>query len=166
MTAGVRRPWLTRAEAAGRWLENALLVTLFVGLAALAVTQIALRNFFSLGLPWADGLIRLAVLWIAVLGAVAAGRDGKHIAIDLTQRFLPAAWHARTATLTEAFTAAVCGLLTFHSWIFVRDSWQFGDALLGDWPAWAFQAILPAGFALLTYRYGLRCVARLSGAAR
>ena len=38
-----------------------------------------LRNFFSIGFAWGDGLTRLAVLWLGLLGALAASRDGRHI---------------------------------------------------------------------------------------
>jgi TRAP-type C4-dicarboxylate transport system permease small subunit len=154
---------LLRAEAFGRWVENALLVALFAGLMVLAVTQIFLRNVMSLGLPWADGMIRIAVLWLAVLGAVAASRDRKHIAINLSQRVLPANWQRPILIVVEAFTAAVCGWLAWYSWVFVRDSRAFGDLLFGDWPAWMFQVILPVGFALIAYRYAMRMLGRLAG---
>jgi TRAP-type C4-dicarboxylate transport system permease small subunit len=163
LTAATRRPWLQRAEALGRWLENALLLGLFSGLLALAVTQIFLRNVLSIGLPWADGLIRVAVLWIAVVGAIAASRDQKHIAINLSQRYLPARARRAVLILVEAFTAAVCGWLAWYSWVFVSDSRAFGDLLFGDWPAWIFQAILPVGFTLIGYRYGLRSLGRIVG---
>jgi TRAP-type C4-dicarboxylate transport system permease small subunit len=166
LTQASQRPWLMRAEAVGRWIENALLVGLFTSLLVLAVTQILLRNALSMGLPWADGAIRLAVLWLAVLGAVAASRDRKHIAINLSQRLLPSRLHRPVAVLVEAFTAAVSGWLAWYAWIFVRDSRTFGDLILGDWPAWIFQAVLPAGFALIGYRYGIRSLASMFGVRR
>ena len=166
MIESPRRPWLSRAEAAARWLENALLVVLFGGLMLVSVGQIALRNLFSAGLPWADGLGRLAVLWIAVIGAVAAARDRKHISIDLAQRFLPPGWRRATLAVAEAFAAAVCGFMAFYAWRFVADSREFGDTMLGDWPAWAFQLVLPVGFAIVAYHYTLRCLGRLAGAER
>jgi TRAP-type C4-dicarboxylate transport system permease small subunit len=155
-----------RIEAAGRWLENALLVGLFAGLMLLAVAQIVLRNIGSSGLIWGDGLVRVAVLWLALLGAVAASRDQKHIAIGLAHRFLPERWRRWSLALVEAFTAVVCGYLTFHSWVFVRDSLEFGDVILGNWPAWLFQLILPVGFGLLAYRYALLCLRRVVGVLR
>jgi TRAP-type C4-dicarboxylate transport system permease small subunit len=155
-----------RIEAAGRWLEDALLVALFAGLTLVAVLQILLRNFGFAGFVWADGLVRIGVLWIALLGAVAASRDRKHIAIDLASRLLPARFWHPLSIVVEAFTATVCGFLAYHSWIFVRDSRAFGDTLFGDWPAWLFQLILPLGFALISYRYALACLRGITGAKR
>jgi TRAP-type C4-dicarboxylate transport system permease small subunit len=153
-----------RAEAAGRWLENTVLALLFAGLMLLAVAQIVLRNAWSIGLPWADGLIRVAVLWLTLLGAIAASRDQKHVSINLLQRSLPAAWRRLALILVESFTAVACGSLAWYSWVFVSDSREFGDLLLGEWPAWAFQAVMPAAFALIAYRYALRALGRILGA--
>jgi TRAP-type C4-dicarboxylate transport system permease small subunit len=126
--------------------------------------QILLRNVFSIGITWGDGFIRLTVLWLALLGAMAASRDRKHLAIDVVGRFVSPRFRMVTATGTDLFTALVAGLLARYSWAFVRDSREFGDLLLNGLPAWTFQLILPVGFALVSYRYVLRSVQRLRGA--
>ena len=153
-------------EAAGKWLEDALLVGLFAALTLLAVAQIVLRNIGSAGFLWSDGLVRVLVLWIALLGAVAASRDRKHIAIDLARRLLPPSFRRTLSIVVAAFTATVCGFLSYYSWVFVSDSRGFGDTLLGDWPAWIIQLILPVGFALISYRYALECLRRIAGVTR
>jgi TRAP-type C4-dicarboxylate transport system permease small subunit len=158
-----RRPWLSRIEAAGRWLEDAVLVALFAGLTLISVLQIVLRNLGFAGFVWGDGIVRIGVLWVALLGAVAASRDQKHIAIDLARRLLPARFWRPLAVLVDAFTATVCGFVAYYSWTFVRESRAFGDTLLGDWPAWPFQVILPLGFALISYRYALGSLRRIAG---
>lgn len=147
-------------------MENTLLTVLLSGLIGLAVTQILLRNLFSMGFPWIDGAIRHAVLWLAVIGAVAATREHKHIAINLAGRLLPSKWHRPVEILVNVFAAAVCGLLAWYSLVFVGDSREYGEILLGSWPAWVLQIILPIGFTLMSYRFGLRAVRELSELAR
>jgi TRAP-type C4-dicarboxylate transport system permease small subunit len=122
----------------------------------LASSQILLRNVFSVGLVWADGLIRLGVLWLALLGAVAASRDHKHISIDILTRVLPGPLRLAAVVLRNVFTSAICALLAWYSWSFVRDSREYGDVLLDNWPAWWFQVIMPVGFGLISYRYLVR----------
>jgi TRAP-type C4-dicarboxylate transport system permease small subunit len=158
-----RWPWIHRAERFGRNLENLAVVLVLGGLVGLAGAQILLRNVFSAGLPWSDGLVRLGVLWLAVLGAVAASRDDRHLAIDLLARYASPQWRRWAAALSSAAAAFVTGLLTRYSWRFVQDSRSFGDVLLDQWPAWYFQAILPVGFALICYRYSLRSLKHLLG---
>lgn len=158
-----RHRWLIRAEQVAVWLENTVLVVLLIGLLGVTSSQILLRNVFSVGLAWADGLIRLAVLWLALVGAIAASRDRKHIAINLADRFLPEAWLRPAGALVNSFAAAVAGVLAWYAFRFVQDSREFGDTLLGTSPAWMFQIILPIGFALVSYRYWLRFIADIRG---
>jgi len=158
-------PWLERLEALGRTLEDALLVAGLGALILIGAGQILLRNVFSIGVVWADGATRLIVLWLALLGAMAASRDNRHIAINVLDRFLTYRLQRAVAVVRNSFTAAVCAALAWYAWVFVRDSREFGDTLLGDWPAWWFQIVMPVAFALIAYRYLLRAVAAIRGAA-
>ena len=81
------------AAAALAWIariEEWVLTVLVLVLVLLAGGQILLRNLFGGGISWADPFLRTLVVWTAVLGALAAVRDDKHIAVDVLQRFLPA----------------------------------------------------------------------------
>ena len=148
--------WLRQAARWGRWLENAVLFCLLSGLILLSASQILLRNAFSMGLPWADPVVRTMVLWLALAGGIAAGRDRKQIAIDVLTRVLPDRARRVADAVSCLFTAAVTGVLAWHSLRFVQVSQAFGDTLFGGWPAWVFQLILPIGFAAIAYRYLLR----------
>lgn len=162
MTPSRRRgSWLERLEALGRALEDGLLVVGLGALVVIASAQILLRNVFSIGLVWADGALRLLVLWLALLGAMAASRDNRHIAINVLDRFLPYGLRRAVSVVRHLFTSAVCTALAWYSWVFVRDSREFGDTLLGDWPAWWFQIVMPVAFALIAYRYLLRALGSL-----
>jgi TRAP-type C4-dicarboxylate transport system permease small subunit len=142
-----------RAERFGRWVENLLLGLVLALMIGLAASQVVLRGVLGGGVAWADEALRLLVLWAAMLGAVAASRDNVHLRIDLLSRFLPAGWRRLTAVLVDLFAAGISGILAWHSWRFVAESREFGDLVLGQWPAWAFQAILPVAFILIAYRY-------------
>jgi TRAP-type C4-dicarboxylate transport system permease small subunit len=147
-------------------------VALLGGLVALASAQIVLRNVgpglrnlspllsnFPVSVPWGDEVARLAVLWLALLGALVASRDDRHIHMELVARWLPPHLKRLTAVAMDWFTALVAGLLAWYSWAFVSDSYEFADVLLGDVPAWWLQAPMPVAFALISYRYvghGLR----------
>jgi len=147
--------WLTLADRTGRFLEDSILVSILAGMILLASSQIFLRNFFDIGFIWTDELLRILVLWIALAGAVAASRSDKQINIAVLDRYLPARLAAFSKFLVHTFTAAVCGTVTMVSIQFVRTSQEYGDVLLGEVPAWMLQLVLPAGFALLTWRYAL-----------
>lgn len=155
--------WLLAAERIGRSAENLVLALLLVTLVVLASAQIVLRDVFSVGLLWADGLVRLLVLWLAVVGAIAASRDQKHIAIDVLARVAPPLVRRGATFIASAFTSAVMALLAYHAGEFVAQSREYGDILLGSWPAWVFELVLPVGFALIAYRYLVRCARVIRG---
>ena len=150
--------WLHSADRWSRWVEDAVLFLLLSGLILLSTSQIVLRNIFSMGMPWADPVVRVMVLWLGLAGGIAAGRDRKQIAIDIVTRVLPDRFRRVADAIACLFTAGVAGLLAWHSLRFVQLSYVFGDTLFGGWPAWAFQVILPIGFAVLGYGYFLRAI--------
>lgn len=153
-------PWWARAAALVRRLETALLVVLLGGLIVFSSAQILLRNVFSIGITWGDGLIRLTVLWLALLGALAAASDGRHISVGALVRWLPAPLQRAAAVIADLFAALVAGAFAWFSYRFVRDSAEFGDTLLDGLPAWAFQIIMPIAFGLIAFRYLLRSFGR------
>ena len=149
------KAWLDRLERFGAQAENALLVTLLLGMLGLAAAQIVGRNLLGQSFILGDEALRLMVLWLTLAGAIAASRADRHVSISLLDRFLQGRPLAAARVATQAFTAAVCGLLAWHSLAFVRSSLEFGDTLLGGLPAWALQAILPIGFGLMAWRHAL-----------
>lgn len=152
MAANGRRPAI-EASGIGSRIETLALSVLLLAIIVLAALQIVLRNFFSMSLFFADELIRIAVLWIAVIGGVAAARDGRHIAITIVPRYFPHAWHKPASVLACTFAAVISGTLMWHAFRFVADSRRFDDVILGDMPAWMFQAVMPIGFGLMCYHF-------------
>jgi TRAP-type C4-dicarboxylate transport system permease small subunit len=155
--------WWDRLDRAARSLETWLIVAILSGLVVLGAAQIVLRNFFSIGFAWGDGLTRLAVLWLGLLGALAASRDGRHITMGAVTRFLPPRLRAFVGVGADWFGAAVSAALAWFSWAFVSDSREFGDTLLGDVPAWWLQLIMPVAFALMAWQFLAQSVKRLRG---
>jgi TRAP-type C4-dicarboxylate transport system permease small subunit len=154
--------FLTKAEATGRFLENVLLSTLLACMIGLAATQIGLRWAGFGSLAWGDEAVRLMVLWIAMVAGIAAAREDRHIAIDVLSRFLKPRGKALTAVVVDLFTALVCAALAWYGWGMVRFALEDGERLLsGNMPAWLLQAIIPAAFLLMSYRYMLSCIRRI-----
>jgi len=157
---------LEKAARFGRALENILLSIVLSGMILLGSAQIVMRNFAGGGIAWADESLRLMLLWLAMLGAVAASRENRHISIDVLSRVLPPGPRTGVAVLIHAFTACVATTLAWYCWVFLGESFEFEDQLLGDLPAWWFQAILPVAFALIGYRYCVHCLISLRALRR
>jgi TRAP-type C4-dicarboxylate transport system permease small subunit len=134
-------------------LEEGLLVLMLSAMILLAAWQILLRNLFDSGLFWADPALRMMVLWLALLGAIAATQDDRHIRIDLFSRFLSARGKAWTQLITDLFSGVVCGLIAWHGGRLVYFEWQDGTKLFGALPAWLGESIIPLGFGIMALRF-------------
>ena len=88
----------------------------------------------------------------------------QHIAIDLITRSLTGIWRKAVVGIVQVVTALIAAFFAWQSWRFIEDSRLFEDVLLGDWPAWWFQLILPIGFGLVAYRYLIRALTTFGGA--
>ena len=144
---------ISSAGKLGGFLEDAVLVIILSSMIVLAASQIVLRNIFDVGFIWSDELLRMLVLWIAVAGAVAASRSDRHININVLDRFLPEKVQVFTRLLVHLFTALICATICWVSVQFVSTSYEYGDVLLGNIPAWLLQLVLPIGFGLIAWRY-------------
>lgn len=155
-----------RLERFGQLAEDTLLVVLLTAMTLLASAQILLRNGFNTGFIWADELLRIMVLWLALAGAVAASRADRQINIDVLSRWLPPRLRMAVDAVVDMFTAVVCGVLAWYASRFVLEAKEFGDTLLGDLPAWWFEIILPIGFGLMAWRYFVFSLSKAVRAAR
>jgi TRAP-type C4-dicarboxylate transport system permease small subunit len=144
-----------------RRLEDLSLMLLLGAMILLAGLQIVQRNFLATGWIWVDELLRILVLWLGLVGAVIATRSDRHITIDVLSRWLPAAVQQSLKVLVELFAGSVCAVLCWHGTRFVQVERSFGATLLGEYPAWLAQAIIPLAFGLMAARYLWRLVRRL-----
>lgn len=152
------------AERLERWgtaAENAVMVILLGALMLLAVGQIALRIFFSFGFVWADELVKLLVLWIALVASVAASRGNRHLRIDLLSHFVAEKYARFPRLIVDIFAAVMCGLLAWHSWRYLQLTIEFEDTVLVSVPAWVAYALLPLSFGLMCYRFLLSSLGEL-----
>lgn len=163
MSEVAQKRWWARVDRVARTLETWLIVIVLGGLILLGAAQIVLRNAFSIGFAWGDGLARLAVLWLGLLGALAASRDGRHITMGALARVLPPKLRVAAGVCADVFGAVVSAALAYAAWKFVGDSREFGDTMLGDFPAWWFQVIMPVAFALIAWQFLALAVKRLRG---
>jgi TRAP-type C4-dicarboxylate transport system permease small subunit len=148
-----------RGLRALRHIENWLLAALVLVLVGLAGAQIILRNFFDTGLSWADPLLRALVLWTGMLGAIAAVRDDKHIALDVLQRFLSPLAQRIARVFTLGFAALICAAMAWFSVDLVKIDLGSGSNAFAGVPSWFVETILPAGFGLMALRFVLRAFA-------
>lgn len=146
---------LNRIHSALVQVENWMLVGILCSMLLIAVLQIVLRNFFGFGIIWAETLVRVMVLWTALIGAMVATRQAKHINIDIITRYLSHNAKSLSNALVNLFTAAVCLIVMYYSLIFVLLEREDGSLAFANVPNWMCEAIIPIAFLIMGARYGV-----------
>ena len=149
---------MSRALKILTFVENGILAALVLLLVGIAGAQIVLRDLFDTGLSWADPLMRNLVLWTGMLGALAAVRDDKHIALDVLQRFLAPVLQKVARIVTLGFAAIVSAAMAWYCWNMLAIELD-GATPPGQLPAWLPESILPVAFGLMALRFALRAFA-------
>jgi TRAP-type C4-dicarboxylate transport system permease small subunit len=146
---------LARVQSVVDAIENGLIAVLALALILLSGLQILLR-LLDHGLTWMDPLLRVLVIWVALLGAVAAARRDKHISLEVVGKLVsgPALRVIRVFAL--GFAALVCFLLLRASLGLIELDRESATILVGTLPIWWAELILPVAFGLLGLRFLLR----------
>lgn len=134
-------------------VENWILVFTLFSMILIAVMQILLRNFFGFGIIWAETLVRMLVLWTALIGAMVATRQSKHINIDIITRFASERGRTVINALANLFTAIVCLVVMYYSVVFVALEYEDGSPAFANVPNWLCEAIIPFAFLIMGGRY-------------
>lgn len=132
-------------------------------MALLVAAELLLRQVGGAGVRGAAPLVQHLTLWIALLGAVLAAREGKLLAIG-SAAYLPEGRLRRWApVLAAALAAAVSVLLARAAFEMVKLDREAGGQVAIGIPIWVAQLVLPVGFAILAVRIVTRASDRWSG---
>jgi TRAP-type C4-dicarboxylate transport system permease small subunit len=146
------------------WLANLVAALVLVGMTALILTEIALRNLFLLSTHMTEEFVAYGLMAVVLLAAASALREGGLIRVDLVvDRLNPRArrWlemvHAAVALAAILFLFRHAGATFQRRWRTGTVSWSPAEV-----PLWIPQGIALVGlaiFALALAVYLLRLMA-------
>jgi len=139
-------------------VERYLLVSLLLILVGFNVLQILMRNLFESGLLWGGAFSSVLVLWIGLLGAMYAGRNNRHIRIDLISHYLPERLQHHVNRIANLSAAVICGIACWFSFLFVVEEFHYGNMAFAQVPVWLTMSIIPVVFFVLSFRFLSVCV--------
>lgn len=140
-------------------IENLVLATWALLLVLLAALQIAARWHVVAqflpdgGLPGVDAVLKISVLWLAMLGALAAARDEKHLGMDALVHALPGNGQRIARALAFGFAALICAYVSYYGYQFVRLEYESPSEAHGLVPTWLVACIFPFAFAGMAVRF-------------
>ena len=150
-----RKSFLERSRTIIYRVEDSILVGLLLVMIVMSVLQIFLRNFFGGGLVWSEVLVRVLVLWVGLIGAMVASRQGNHINIDIMNRYLPGRVKIVVRFFVDLFTALICLIVAYYSLKFVQSGFVYGGESFAKVPIWLCESIIPFAFMVISLRYFL-----------
>jgi len=140
-------------------VEKFLLSGLLTAMILLVLIQIILRNFFHCGIIGGVEIVRHIVLWIAFVGAGLATREGRHVRIDMASRILSPRGRKIAEIASALFSVVICTILFVASCRFVyMDYTSASVASFLNAPLWIMEAIIPAGYLIVTLRFSANAI--------
>ncbi len=136
--------WVAKVEA---FFLCLFLFEMFV----LAFFQVVMRNVFNNGIPWADTVVRLSVLWVGFLGASVATRLDQNLTLEVLTKYMPERIRHLSAVLVKLFAVMACYFLLMASFRFLGDERSTGEQFLHLFPSWWTLTIIPAAFILIPF---------------
>lgn len=160
---------LNRIDQVLARIEGWLIIGLLWTMVVLTFVQVGFRSLYTHGhfhwanevlghLDWSGPLVQLLVLWLTFLGASRLTREGKHIKIDLFSTLLPPKWLPVRGFVLAVVCVFIVGIMVKVCVGYVVMEMEFGGTSLFYLPSWVGQLILPAGFALLFFRFLIQAI--------
>ncbi|MBI2832796.1 MAG: TRAP transporter large permease subunit [Acidobacteria bacterium] len=131
----------------------------------LPLLEIVVRRFFSIGIPGSGPFTQHLTLWVGLLGATLAAREGKLLALA-TSTFLPEGRKRRAADIFAAcIGSAISTILAIGAAGLVRSERMAETVIAVGVPVWTAQLALPFGFGLIALRLVRRAAPSWTGRA-
>lgn len=143
--------WINKINDAVGKAENFLLSISLLVMLFLAFLQVVMRNVFNAGIPWADTLVRLMVLWVGFIGASLATKIDQHLTMEVLTKYMPERARHLTSVIVKIFSIIVCYYLFDASLKFLANEKSTGEQFLHLFPSWYTLTIFPATFLIIPF---------------
>ena len=145
-----------RLTALAAQFENRVASLTLAGIMLLPLAEIASRRFLHAAIPGSAAIVSVLTLWLGMLGAAVAARDGKLLTLA-TGEFLPKGRIGAAAHLLAGTVAAlIATVLCLAGITLVASDRTAGTMLSAAMPVWVADLALPIGFALIALRLAWR----------
>jgi tripartite ATP-independent transporter DctM subunit len=145
-----------------RVTEEIIAATALAAMVVLLLLEIVVRPLYGYLIPASAVFVRQLTMWVALLGAALAARDGRLLALA-TGTFLGDRWRRAAEVATGAVAAGITAILCVGGLTLVSVEREMGTRLAEGLDAWMSQIVLPAGFALIAARLVWRASPKWSG---
>jgi C4-dicarboxylate transporter DctM subunit len=144
--------------------ENLLATLALGGIMLLPLAEIVMRRVVSTGIPGAAPFTLNLTLWVGLLGAAIAAREGKLLTLA-TGEFLPKRIAGLAHVIGGGVGAAIAMMFAVGGLALVVTERASGDTIAAGVPTWVSTIAFPVGFTLIALRLALRASPTWTGRA-
>lgn len=136
------------------YLEEWLVILMLAAMTGLTFVQVVLRYVFNYGFTWALEMTTVFFAVMIFVGISYGVRVGAHIGVDALVKLMPPAVRRTVSIGIVLLCLGYCGIVLFGSYDYVSKMKMVGVELEDlSIPVWVVRAIMPFGYALMTYRF-------------
>ena len=143
-------------------VENVIATAALGGIMLLPLAEIATRRVIATGIPGAAPFTLNLTLWVGLLGAAIAAREGKLLTLA-TGEFLPKRIAGFAHLVGGSAGAAIAAMFAVGGVALVLTERAAGDKIALDVPVWVSALAFPIGFALIALRLGFNASTNWAG---
>ena len=137
-------------------VENRIASLALGGIMLIPLAEIASRKLLGATIPGSSAYASVLTLWLGMLGAAIAARDGKLLTLA-TGEFLPKGRVSAIAhVIAGGVGAMICTILMMGAMVIVQSDRAAGDMIAERTPKWIADLVLPVGFGLIALRLAWR----------
>jgi len=141
-----------RATAIAFRTEESLATLALAGIMLLPLAEIAVRTIWSEGIRGAGPFAQNLTVWVGLLGAAIAAREGKLLTLA-TGEFLPKGAVTKFAHVLAAITgSAIATMFAVGGWALIATERAAGDEIAAGVPIWISVVVFPIAFGLIALR--------------
>lgn len=123
-------------------------------LTTFVVLDVGAREFFRVGLPWAQKGAVYMMIWVGFLGAILVTQRVEHLRPEVADKFWKGKLRPYFLRIHNLVILIFTLVMGWYSLVYVLESKEFGDRnVIIDFPMWTLQAIIPYTFFSMSLRY-------------
>lgn len=135
-------------------IENLVASVFTALLTAFVIVDVIAREFWKVGIPWAQKGAVYLMIWVGFLGAIVVTQKVGHLRPEVADKI----WRGRSKSLYlrlhNFLVLLFTGAMSYYSWFYVLESREFADRnIIIDMPMWVLQSIIPYTFFSMSLRY-------------
>jgi tripartite ATP-independent transporter DctM subunit len=139
-------------RAAAVRAENGFATIVACGVIGLPLAEIAARTFLSTSIPGAGLFTIHLTMWVGLLGAAIAARDGKLLALATGEMIPKGRFRDITRVIAGFVAAGVSAIFAIGAGDYVYGRYTSQRELAAGVPEWIAELVLPIAFGLIALR--------------